>query len=116
MAYNEYLAERISRVLNEQKIFFLEKKMMGGLTFMVDDKMCVGVVKDNLMARIDPEIYKEALTKKGCREMNFTGRPMKGYVFIEPDGVDLDEELEYWVKLCLEFNPKAKSSKKKKSN
>jgi len=114
MAYNEYLAERIQRVLNEQKILFEEKKMMGGLTFMVDDKMCVGVVKDNLMARIDPEIYEEALTKKGCREMNFTGRPMKGFVFIEPEGVDLDEELEYWVKICLEYNPRAKSSKKKK--
>lgn len=114
MAYNEYLAERIQRVLNEQKILFVEKKMMGGLTFMVDDKMCVGVVKENLMARIDPEIYEEALTKKGCREMNFTGRPMKGFVFIEPEGIDLDEDLEYWVKLCVEYNPKAKSSKKKK--
>ena len=114
MAYNEYLAERIQRVLNEHKILFIEKKMMGGLTFMVDDKMCVGVVKENLMARIDPEIYEAALTKKECREMNFTGRPMKGFVFIEPEGVDLDEDLEYWVKLCLDYNPKAKSSKKKK--
>ena len=114
MAYNEYLAERIQRVLNEQKILSIEKKMMGGLTFMVDDKMCVGVVKENLMARIDPDIYEAALTKNGCREMNFTGRPMKGFVFIEPEGIDLDEDLEYWVKLCLEYNPKAKSSKKKK--
>ena len=66
------------------------------------------------MARIDPEIYEEALTKKGCREMDFTKRPMIGYVYVEPEAIDLDEDLAYWVQLCLDFNPKAKSSKKKK--
>jgi len=85
--------------------------MMGGLCYMVDDKMCIGVVKNNLMARIDPDIYEEALTKKGCKEMDFTGRSMKGFVFVEPRGVDLDEDLDYWVELCLDFNPLAKSSK-----
>ena len=67
--------------------------------------MCVGITKNNLMARIDPDIYEEALTKPGCQEMNFTGRPMKGFVFIEPEGIDMDEELEYWIQLCLDFNP-----------
>ncbi len=114
MAYDEYLAERIKRVLKDKNTAFVEKKMMGGLCFMVDDKMCVGITKNNLMARIDPDIYEEALTKPGCQEMNFTGRPMKGFVFIEPEGIDMDEELEYWIQLCLDFNPKAKSSKKKK--
>jgi len=114
MAYDEYLADRIRAVLESRKISFHEMKMMGGLCYMVDDKMCVGVVNDNLMARIDPEIYEEALAKTGCREMNFTGRSMKGYVFVEPAGVDLDDELDYWIELCLDFNPKAKSSKKKK--
>ncbi len=66
------------------------------------------------MARIDPEIYDEALSKPGCHEMNFTGRPMKGFVQVEPEGIDMDDELEHWINLCLEFNPKAKSSKKKK--
>ena len=79
---------------------------------MVDDKMCVGVVKDKLMARIDPEIYDEALTRPGCREMDFTGRKMKGFVFVEPEGTDLDEDLDRWVEMCLDFNPRAKSSKK----
>lgn len=87
---------------------------MGGLTFMVNEKMCVGVLDDKLMARIDPEQQEQALTKKGCRRMDFTGRPMKGFLFIEPKGMDKDSDLEYWIEQCLEYNPKAKSSKKKK--
>ncbi len=69
--------------------------MMGGLTFMVDDKMCLGVVKESLMARIDPDIYDEALLRNGCREMDFTKRPMKGFVFVDPEGVDMDADLAY---------------------
>ena len=114
MAYNEYLADRIRNVLNERKASYEEKKMMGGLCFMVDDKMCVGIVKDELMARIGPEKYETALQKNGCKPMDFTGRPMKGYVFVEPDAIDMEDDLAYWVQLCLDFNPLAKSSKKKK--
>ena len=113
MAYDLLLADRIRSDLKEKRVSFEEKNMMGGLCFLVDDKMCVGIVKENLMARIDPEIYEESLRKKGCKEMDFTGRPMKGYVFIEPKGIDMDSELSYWIDLCLDFNPKAKSSKKK---
>jgi len=114
MAYDEYLEERIRKVLNENRIVFEARKMMGGLTFMVNGKMCVGIVKDDLMARIGPDNYSSALTKNGCKEMKFTGRPMKGFVMIEPEGVDMDEELEYWIQLCLDYNPIAKASKKKK--
>lgn len=113
MAYDEHLADRIENSLSAKRIHFVAKKMMGALTFMVDDKMCVGVVKDQLMARIDPEFYEEALTKKGAREMDFTKRPMKGYVFVDPEGWDMDEDLDYWIDLCLAYNPKAKASKKK---
>ena len=113
MPYDEHLADRVKSVLKEKHIQFAEKKMMGGLCFMVKDKMCMGVVKDMLMARIDPAIYEKALNKKGCHEMDFTGRRMKGYVFVNPIGIDMDTELEYWIELCLDFNPKAKSSKKK---
>ena len=113
MAYNELLAERIRIALIKKQTSFVEKKMMGGLCFMVNDKMCLGVIKDNLMARIDPDVYEEALSKKGCVEMDFTGRPMKGYVFVEPSGIFFDKDLSYWIRLCLDFNPKAKSSKKK---
>lgn len=114
MAYNEHLADRIRRRLSEQKTHFEEKKMMGGLCFMVDDKMCVGVVKDDLMARIGEDLQIKNQHRQGCRPMDFTGRPMKGYVFVSPEGVDNQDDLEHWVDLCLQFNPLAKSSKKKK--
>ena len=113
MAYNEYLADRIRRVLHEKRVSFIEKEMMGGITFMVNEKMCVGIVKESLMARIDTGIYDQALTRKGCREMDFTKRPMKGFVFVDPSGTDMDEDLEYWIDLALEYNPRVKSSKKK---
>ncbi|MEA1898641.1 MAG: TfoX/Sxy family protein [Bacteroidota bacterium] len=105
MAYDEFLADRISGILDANHISYEKKEMMGGLTFMVNKKMCIGVVKENLMARIDPEVYKMALKKPGCVEMNFTGRPMKGYVFVEPEGTDMETDLEYWIQLCLEYNP-----------
>ncbi len=113
MAFDVHLADRISRFLKESNQNFYEKKMLGGLCFMVNDKMCVGVVKDELMARIHPDEYEKALQQEGCSEMNFTGRPMKGYVFLNKDAIDLDTDLEYWLQLALDFNPIAKSSKKK---
>jgi TfoX/Sxy family transcriptional regulator of competence genes len=113
MAFDEHLAERISRSLKSHKVLFEEKKMMGGLCYLVDGKMTVGIVKNQLMARIDPGIYQEALQRKGAKEMDFTGRPMKGYVFVLPEGMDLDEDLDYWVGLAVEFNPRSKTSKKK---
>lgn len=114
MAYDQYLAERIEQVLTSKKVHFEAKKMMGGFVFMVSDKMCVGIVKNSLMARIGVHAYSEALQKEHCSEMNFTGRAMKGYVFVDPLGIDSEDELEYWVQLCLDFNPLAKASKKKK--
>ena len=112
MAYDQYLAERVEAVLKEKRVPFEAKKMMGGLCVMIKDKMAVGVVKDSLMVRIDPELYDNALKKKGCRRMDFTGKVMKGFLLVDPIGVDLQQDLEYWIQLCLDFNPKAKSSKK----
>ena len=114
MAYNEFLGERIGIALKRKGVSFEEKKMMGGLAMMVNEKMCVGVIKNNLMARIDPDIYETALSRDACKPMDFTGKRMKGYVFVEPEGIDQKEDLEYWLELALEFNPRAKSSKKKK--
>ncbi len=116
MAYNEHLADRIRQRLDEQKAQYEEKRMMGGLCFMVDDKMCVGIVKEELMARIGKELQNENQDRLGCRPMDFTGRPMTGYVFISPEGIDQQDDLEHWVDLCLQFNPLAKSSKKKKKD
>lgn len=114
MAYDTYLEERITRILEEKRVVFLAKKMMGGLCYMVDDKMCVGIVKEQLMARVGADFYADALQVAHANEMNFTGRAMKGYVFIDADGLDTDDQLEFWVQKCLDFNPLAKSSKKKK--
>ena len=111
MAYNEKLADRIREGLSGvNKVE--EKKMMGGLTFMVKGKMCVGILNDDLMARIDPTVYEEALERKGCREMDFTGKPMKGFVFVGPEGTKGKRDLTSWIELALEFNKKAKPSKK----
>lgn len=113
MAYDEQLADRIREILVDQP-GIEEKQMMGGVAFMVENKMCVGVIKDEMMARIDPDIYEEALEKNGCHPMNFTGKPMKGWVFISPEGIEKVKDLEYWIALALAFNKLAKSSKKEK--
>ena len=114
MAFDDLLADRLRWTLTAKSVKYTEKKMFGGIAFMVDEKMCLGINKEKLMARIDPEFYEEALKKEGCEPMAFTGRPMKGFVFILPEGIDKDSELEFWVDKCLEYNPKARSSKKKK--
>jgi TfoX/Sxy family transcriptional regulator of competence genes len=113
MAYDEQLAQRIrSRFASLKKVE--EKKMMGGLTFMYNGKMCVGIIKDELMCRIDPEIHADAIKKKGCRTMDFTNRPMIGYVLINESGMKSEKDFGYWINLALEFNKKAKPAKKKK--
>ena len=113
MAYNEKLSQQIREAL-ETTPGVEEKYMFGGICFMVNAKMCVGVIKDEMMCRIDPVIYEAALEKHGCREMDFAGRPMKGYVYITEDGMKTKKDLNYWIGLCLDYNKKAKASKKKK--
>ena len=113
MAYDEFLTERIRHKFRELGVAFEDKKMMGGICFLVNDKMCAGVIKDKMMARIDPGKTEEAYSKQGCREMDFTHRPMKGFIFVDPEGLDKDQDLEYFIRLALEYNPMANSSKKK---
>jgi TfoX/Sxy family transcriptional regulator of competence genes len=113
MAYDEMLANRIRERLANLPIIE-EKEMMGGLTFMVNDKMCIGIIKDEMMCRIDPEFHETAIEMTGCRTMDFTKRPMKGWVMIDSTGMRTAKELEYWINLALEFNSKAKSSRKKR--
>jgi len=114
MAYYEKLAERIREQMSGRKKIE-EKRMMGGLTFMVNSKMCVGVLDDDLMVRLAPEVYEEALERPGCRAMDFTGKPMKGFVFVDPEGTKGTKQLNYWISLALDFNKKTKASKKKES-
>ena len=110
MAYSEILATRVRERLAHLSNL-KEKQMMGGLTFMLNDKMCVGIIKEELMCRIDPAIYEDALRKKGCRPMDFTGRPMKGWVIIDEHGIKKD--FAYWLGLAVNFNEKAKPYKKR---
>ena len=117
MAYDDFLADRVRNRLQEHGTNFFEKKMMGGLIFMVNDKMCVGVDIDKetgesrLMARIGKEAYEAALKEKGSREMDFTGKVMRGFVFVYPDGFDMDDDLDFWIQKALDFNQFAKKSK-----
>ncbi len=112
MAFDEKLVDRIRETLVDlPKVE--EKYMFGGVCFMVNGKMCIGVVKDEMMCRINPTMDEIVLEKTGCRQMDFTGKPMKGYVFISEEGMKTRKAFEYWVSLCLEFNSKAKASRKK---
>jgi TfoX/Sxy family transcriptional regulator of competence genes len=113
MAYNERLADRIREAL-ENTPRTLEKQMFGGVAFMVNNKMCVGVVKDDMMCRINPEIQDLALDKTGCRPMDFSGRPMKGFVYVSEEGMKSKKDFMYWINLTLDFNTQAKASKKKR--
>jgi TfoX/Sxy family transcriptional regulator of competence genes len=92
-----------------------EKKMFGGITFMIDDKMCIGVNHETeLLCRIDPLEHEKVLEKVGCREMIHNGKVMKGYLFVSEEGYQSPKDFDYWVQKCLTYNPQAKSSKKKK--
>lgn len=113
MAYSEKLANRIrERLASLPNIE--EKEMMGGLTFMYNRKMCVGIIKDEMMCRINPILHDTEVKRIGCRTMDFTKRPMLGYVLVDDRGMKTKKEFDYWINLCLEFNSKAKLSKKKK--
>jgi len=112
MAYDEKLAERIrERMSNLPDIE--EKEMMGGLMFMYNGKMCLGIIKDELMCRIDPARHNIEVEKNGCRTMDFTKRPRKGYILIEEVAMRSKKDFDYWIDLALDYNPIAKASKKK---
>ena len=111
MAYDEGLAQRIQEALGDLP-GLVEKKMFGGVGFMVQGNMACGVNKNDLIVRVGPERYEEALTQPHVRVFDLTGRPMKGYIYVTPDGFDIDSDLEYWVQLALDFNPKVKARKR----
>src|SRR5262245_57483919 len=113
MAFNEQLADRTRELIAATHKNIEEKHMFGGLCFMVNEKMCIGVEKDRLMVRLDPQVYDTVIEKDGCTPMDFTGKVMKGFVFVDEGVLNTKKELENWLKLALEYNKIAKASKKK---
>ncbi len=102
MGYDEQLAQRV-RLAMKIRPDVIEKKMFGGLAFLLQGKMFCGIVKGELMSRVGPERYDESLSEPHVRAMDFTGRPMKGYVFVEAAGCRTDKEVRRWVERGAEF-------------
>lgn len=112
MPFDTRLAERLHILLQGRK-GLTEKQMFGGLAFLRDGKMFVGIVKDELMARVGKEAHAEWVKKKGARTMDFTGRPMLGYVFVKPEGF-VGRALASWVEQCWEHVDGVKKAPKRK--
>ena len=102
MAYDEALAQHVREALTGEE-GVSERKMFGGIAFMVGGNMAVGVIGEDLMVRLDPADAERALSEAHTRPMDFTGRPMKGMVFVGPAGTDGDEALAGWVDAGADF-------------
>ena len=102
MAYDESVAARIRDVF-EGRDDIVEKKMFGGVAFMHRGNMCCGVTDNLLMARVGPETYDRALARDHARQMDFTGRALKGFIYVDPPGFADDRQLRDWLRLCQEF-------------
>ncbi len=102
MAYDEGLAQRLREILEDRRDV-TERKMFGGLAFLLDGNMCVGVTAEELMVRVGPEAHARLLEEPHARPMDFTGRPMKGFVYVESEGFESDEDLRRWVERGIEF-------------
>lgn len=112
MNYNTEIAHRVREYLaGIPKIEVEEKRMFGGLAFMINGKMCVNVSGENLMCRFNPELTVELSERKGYMPMIMKGKEIKGYCYIEPTGFKEKENFEFWIDLCLQFNEIAKASK-----
>jgi TfoX/Sxy family transcriptional regulator of competence genes len=102
MAYSEQLAERVRGFLTHEE-GYSERKMFGGICFMLHGNMCCGVVNDDLMARVGPDQYDECLSLPGARMMDFTGRPMKGMLYVGEEGMNTSAKLDDWVRRSMKF-------------
>ncbi|MDH3376922.1 MAG: TfoX/Sxy family protein [Gammaproteobacteria bacterium] len=102
MAYDEGVAQRLREEFAD-RIDVAEKKMFGGIAFMLSGNMCCGVIGETLMARVGAEQYEKALSQSHVREMDFTGKPLTGFVYVEPEGFESDTELQRWVSACENF-------------
>ena len=112
MAYDERLAERVREALSARERIS-ERKMFGGIAFMIDGNMCAGVVKDDLMVRTTPEAYDDALKRAGARPMDFTGRVSRNMVYVAPSATSNAAQLRRWIETGVAA---AKAAPKKKSS
>ena len=116
MAYSTTVAQRIRAYLEVAPgITIEEKEMFKGLAFLVNGKMCINVSGDQLMCRFDPAREDEVSEKRGFQPMIMKGKQLRGYCYVHEDGYKSKSDFEYWIKICLDFNGKAKASKKKKT-
>ncbi|SKA31485.1 Transcriptional regulator of competence genes, TfoX/Sxy family [Chitinophaga eiseniae] len=115
MAFDEKMADRVRELIAPVTHSVEEKKMFGGLCFMVDDKMCVGVKADQIMLRIDPELTDGALEEEGCTPMVHGGKIMPGFIFVDNAALHTQKQLAHWVNRALAYNKFAAPSKKKKT-
>jgi len=102
MVYDEGVAFRISELLSE-RYDLIEKKMFGGIAYMVNGNMSCGIIGEDLMVRVAKENYEQYLEKEFVREMDFTGRSLKGMIYVSPGGIEEDEDLDYWVNAGIEY-------------
>ena len=102
MAYDDGVAQRIRESLDGQE-GIVEKEMFGGIAFMLNGNMCCGVVKDSLMVRVGKDDYEAALDLPHARKMDFTGKPLPGFVYVAPEGFEDDKDLDGWVGRCVAF-------------
>lgn len=102
MAFNEQLADRVRGVLDTRR-GVSEKRMFGGLSFLLRGHTCCGIVGDELMVRVGPDNYARALARRHAREMDFTGRPLTGYVYIAREGLRTRQAIRSWVELGVTF-------------
>ena len=112
MSYNEQIAQKIRETLSGTRML-VEKKMFGGIAFMANNKMCIGVDKNYIMVRCDAGLKRRASGKKGVRPFDLTGKPMKGWLLVSSESVKSKKDFDWWVQLALESNKKATSVKKK---
>ena len=114
MPYNEKLADRVRELIAVTEKSVEEKRIFSGLCFMVNDKMCVAIKIDSIMIRFDPAITEKIMEMDGIRPMVRTGRSMKGFAYVSEDVLTSSRQLKYWIKLALDYNKIARSSKDKK--
>jgi TfoX/Sxy family transcriptional regulator of competence genes len=102
MAYDEQLAARVRKILRRRE-GLTEKRMFGGLSFLLHGKMCCGILQNDLVVRIQPEDYESALEQPSVRPMDFTGRPLKGFIYVGPEGYQTEKELSRWIERGIAF-------------